>query len=402
MSDTHHALVDSPTNDGNDNIVRRVLSYVLPALFTTSGAVVSGFLIVAGMLYMKQDSLLYFPSIAGIPKRTADNPSPYKSPAESNIPFEEYMIPVYQDGRQVTRIHSWLIVHDSVASRYERATSNPDPSIPTIVFFHGNAGNIGLRLPNAIQMRRFARCHVLLVEYRGYGNSDEGIKPNEAGLKQDAEAVLQFLHQLNKHLGPSVVINPQKIILFGRSLGGAVAFHAARYAEQIKIPVQGVMVENTFTNISDMVDALLPFLSPFKRFVLRLHWNSLAILQQGLVTQTPILYLSGAADELVPPRLMRALYEATLPHLRHWHSIPDGTHNESWTQGGERYWTAVKSFIRQVLDGQQAAGATASAEVTVDGHIQAEASPIPIMPTDVLGLAARVATAEKRSESRTK
>ena len=142
------------------------------------------------------------------------------------------MIPC-TDGVQ---IHSWLI----------RAPTERWTQAPTIIFFHGNAGNIGLRLPNAFQMIQFLTCNVLLVEYRGYGDSDS-VSPSESGLKLDAEAALAFAQQ-------HADLDSSKLFIFGRSLGGSVAFHLAEYAAQRNIPLAGVLVENTYTSISRMVD----------------------------------------------------------------------------------------------------------------------------------------------------
>ena len=65
-----------------------------------------------------------------------------------------------------------------------------------------------------------------------------------------------------------------KIFLFGRSLGGAVAFHLAQYCELNSINIAGVVVENTFLSIAKMVDELMPLIAPLKPLVLRIGWNS--------------------------------------------------------------------------------------------------------------------------------
>jgi pimeloyl-ACP methyl ester carboxylesterase len=115
--------------------------------------------------------------VGGIPRRPRQNPRRYRSPQEHDLPFESHKI-TCSDG---VMIHAWLILQ-------------PQPTtstVPTILFFHGNAGNIGLRLPNAVQMYQHLKCNILMVEYRGYGDSDS-VAPSEAGLKLDAEASLRF------------------------------------------------------------------------------------------------------------------------------------------------------------------------------------------------------------------
>jgi hypothetical protein len=177
-------------------------------------------------------------------------------------------------------------------------------------------------------MMQYLNVNVLMVEYRGYGDSDS-VTPTEAGLKLDAEASLRFIL---KH--PNV--DAASIFLFGSSLGGAVAFHLARYAEQERLPVAGVIVENTFTNIADMVDELMPLIAPLKALVLRIRWDSMSIVPS---LNVPVLYLAGARDELVPHSHMLRLHKSTsLSRLNKIHIVKDGTHNETWIHGGQQYW----------------------------------------------------------------
>ena len=90
--------------------------------------------------------------------------------------------------------------------------------VPTVLYLHGNAGNIGHRLVNVQGLYNSIGCNVALVEYRGYGRS-EGT-PSEEGLCMDAQAALDFLLTRSD-------INTEKILVFGRSLGGAVAIDLA-------------------------------------------------------------------------------------------------------------------------------------------------------------------------------
>jgi pimeloyl-ACP methyl ester carboxylesterase len=292
-----------------------------------------------------------FIEIGGIPRRTEDNPRRYRSPSEYQVPFESHMIRC-EDG---VHIHAWLLLRSpnnfgdiregksfgDVPPAAATTTRQPPTKtdLPTIVFFHGNAGNIGLRLPNALQMLQFLNANVLMVEYRGYGNSDT-VPINEAGLKLDAEAALRFI---SKH--PR--IDSSRIFLFGRSLGGAVSFHLAQYAERKDIPLAGVIVENTFLSISHMVDHLMPYLTPIKAIVLRMRWNSYSIVPH---LHTPILYLAGDADKLVPHEHMLQLYKLSkASRCLRMHIIVDGTHNESWLQGGQEYWENFRSFLGEAI-----------------------------------------------------
>lgn len=291
-----------------------------------SGVTITGLSLVSiGLLYVKQEKLLYFPEIGGLPRRPSKNPRSYRSPEEHGIRrFENIMIPCPFDD---VKTNAWLLLQE----KSKRA--------PTIIFFHGNAGNIGLRLPNAVRMFQDLSANILMVEYRGFGDS-EG-QPSEIGIRRDAEAALNYIR---KH--PEIDAN--KIFIFGRSLGGAVSFHLAEYAEHKGINVAGLIVENTFLSISTMVDCLMPFLSPFKKLVLRIGWDSEKIAAK---LKMPILYLAGAKDELVPHKHMLNLYSLSkqsskLPCI---HIVKNGRHNETWIQGGSAYMENFQSFMRSAI-----------------------------------------------------
>lgn len=350
------------------------------------GTVLTG--LVAAVLYTKQDSLLYFPEIGVAPRRPASNPRGYRSPSENNIPFESHMIRC-EDG---VSIHAWLLLHpNSKANQF-----------PTILFFHGNAGNIGLRLPNAQQMFSQLQANILMVEYRGYGDSDD-VKPTEKGLKLDAEAALKFIQSHPE-------VDPERVFCFGRSLGGAVAFHLAEYAQQHKLPLAGLLVENTFLSISKMVDQLMPLIAPLKFLVLRIHWNSEVI---APVNKLPVLYLAGDRDELVPHSHMRELYDLSSKSSSYAkiHVIRRGTHNESWVKGGKLYFETMKTFISHVLlNGKKgedtcdvdvdnwASAPDPPIEVTMGDDKPLDGHAIPIMPSNLIGIA-KEASKTKISEA---
>ena len=290
-----------------------------------------GTLTLAG-LYFKQDSLLYFPEIGNMPRDPARNPRGYRSPADYQLPYEDIRI-VCEDG---VSLHAWLMFRG-------KNTSLTSSTTPTIIFFHANAGNMGIRLPNAIQMLRRLEVNILMVEYRGYGQSDN-VAPNELGLKLDGQATLRYVQNHPK-------IDPTNVFLFGRSLGGAVTFATAEYAQENSNgrgtndinPLKGVIVENTFTSIPDMVDHLLPLVAKVKSLILAIQWNTMAIVP---TLACPVLYLAGSSDEIVPHSHMLKLHQLTTRSmLNRLHVINLGTHNESWSQGGEMYWDAFKSFL---------------------------------------------------------
>lgn len=214
--------------------------------------------------------------------------------------------------------------------------------------------DIGYRLPNAVHLYRKVGCNVLLVDYRGYGHS-EG-EPSERGLKLDAEAALDAMHA-------RADIDASKIVLFGRSLGGAVAVYLA---ERAPAKVAGVIVENTFLSISSMVDALMPALRLVKPLVLRLDWNSERAIQN---LPHPMLFVAGLEDELVPHSHMRTLFTLARKSARPvWYAVPNGTHNDTWLRGGDAYFDALRNFL-DALGGQTCATDSANTLPVAEGGI---------------------------------
>jgi abhydrolase domain-containing protein 13 len=187
-----------------------------------------------------------------------------------------------------------------------------------------------------------------MVEYRGYGNS-EG-RPSESGLIRDARAALDFLHLRQD-------INRDRIFVFGRSLGGAVSIALASLESS---RICGLLVENTFTSIDDMVVVLAQqrgagerakWMYPFLRFFLRSNWHSYKRIEQ---VRVPILFLSGLDDELIPPAHMRKLFDLAKPHdsLTSLYTVPGGRHNDTDQKGGRAYYETIAMFVATVMSAQ--------------------------------------------------
>ena len=113
----------------------------------------------------------------------------------------------------------------------------------TVIMFHGNAGNIGHRLPIAKVLSHGLNCNVFMVQYRGYGLSSG--KPNEKGIAIDAQTGLDYLRRRNG-------LKSSRFVLYGQSLGGAVASYLAAHNQQHG-DIAGIILENTFLSIPELI-----------------------------------------------------------------------------------------------------------------------------------------------------
>lgn len=109
--------------------------------------------------------------------------------------------------------------------------------------FHGNAGNIGHRVPIGIKLQQDNDCNVLMLEYRGYGASTG--KPDEKGLMIDAQAGLQYIRD-------RLDMKDTRIVVYGQSLGGALAIQLVASNRGDK-RIAGLILENTFTSIRKLI-----------------------------------------------------------------------------------------------------------------------------------------------------
>jgi fermentation-respiration switch protein FrsA (DUF1100 family) len=200
---------------------------------------------------------------------------------------------------------------------------------------HENAGNIGLRLDFYEALFHELKVNVVTFAYRGYSDS-EG-HPTETGLKLDADAIVDYVNN-------EPMINKQTVFIQGRSLGGAVALYtAAKYPHMFR----GVIVENTFTSMSDMVDVVFFFMKHFKGLILRNYWTSIDLV--GRITN-PMLFITGNEDELVPFKMTLKLHEsATASKHKELFVVFKGTHNDTWYVGGKEYMSKIEKFLKESM-----------------------------------------------------
>lgn len=198
---------------------------------------------------------------------------------------------------------------------------------PVILFCHGNAGNISHRL-DSIRIFHRIGVNVFIFDYRGYGQS-EG-KPTEKGTYMDAEAAWDYLTRIRR-------IPPEEIILFGRSLGGAIAAWLAH-----KHQARALIVESAFLSIQEVAAEMFPFL-PVKKFSL-IRYNTRDYIRQA---SCPVMIIHSREDELIPFRhggeLFRIAKEPkTFLEIK-------GRHNDGYLSSGRLYESNLKRFIFQEM-----------------------------------------------------
>ncbi|KAK6784510.1 hypothetical protein RDI58_017965 [Solanum bulbocastanum] len=298
-----------------------MVSYVSLLLYGVGGIVVAGMAILVAF----QEKLVYVPVLPGLTKAYPI------TPARLRLLYED----VWLRSSDGVRLHAWFI------------KLFPDCRGPTIIFFQENAGNIAHRLEMVRIMLQRLQCNVFMLSYRGYGASDG--YPSQHGITKDAQAALD-------HLVQRTDIDTSRIVVFGRSLGGAVGTVLTKNNPD---KVAGLILENTFTSILDMAGVLLPFLKwviggsgskGFKllNFVVRSPWNTIDVI--GEIRQ-PILFLSGLQDEMVPPFHMQMLYAKAAARNRQclFVEFPSGMHMDTWLAGGDHYWRAIQKYLEETV-----------------------------------------------------
>jgi fermentation-respiration switch protein FrsA (DUF1100 family) len=268
----------------------------------------------AGYLMLFEDSFIYFP---------AKYPAGAWERAERRAPREGEIVARVEDvelaAADGVRLHGWYCTpHVGRGGALE-----PVETKGTLLFLHGNAGNISHRYEI---MEDFVKLpvNVLIIDYRGYGKS-EG-RPSEEGLYTDARAGWDYLTTTRK-------IPASQIVIFGESLGGAVAIDLAT-----KTNACGLIVQSSFTSIADMAAELLPFVPSF---MLRTKMDSLSKIKR---VSCPKLFIHSQADEIILYKLGRRLFDAA--HApKQFYEVKGASHNLTFEIGGAAYYEAIRSFI---------------------------------------------------------
>ncbi len=200
---------------------------------------------------------------------------------------------------------------------------------PVMLWCHGNAGNIINRLDNLKLLFQLG-VSVFLFDYRGYGKS-QSVRPSEKGLYEDAYGAHDYLTRIRK-------IRPERIVLFGRSLGASVAGELA-----VQRPAEALILESSFPSIEAVAKLHYGgfpahwFLGAEYRLVDRLPNLSL-----------PKLIIHGDKDDIIPIELGRQVFEAAKPP-KEWYVIQGAGHNDTYLIGGRAYFRRLAEFIRTAL-----------------------------------------------------
>lgn len=252
-----------------------------------------------GIAPMFENRFIYFPDTAFVAQ-----PEQYGLRAED----------VWLDTDDGGRIHGWYIAPDG-------------PPRAFVLFSHGNAGNISGRLPVAAEL--VARdMAVLMYDYRGYGKSPGA--PDEDGLYRDGEAALD--HLVERAGGP------ERVLLYGRSLGGGVSWELARRHPELA----GIVSDCTFTSVPDMASRLVPI--PLVGAFIR---TKMANLDKVSQVTLPKLLFHGTADELIPFSMGEELAAAAEPV--EFVPLQGAGHNDTTLVDPDLYFGTFERFVERIV-----------------------------------------------------
>lgn len=250
-------------------------------------------------MYLSQKKMLYYPRTEHV-----------ASPDLIGLHYED----VTMQNELGNTIHGWWVPH-------------PAPRF-TVLFSHGNGGNVSHRL-ESLRIFHQMGLATFVYDYSGYGKS-EG-EPGEEAMRSDALTAWNWLVQTKN-------VPPSSIILFGRSLGGAVTARlAADVLDQGERPA-GLVLESTFTSIPEMGAYIYPWLPV--RYLARYQYDSTEALKGR---DLPILFGHSPEDEIVPYELGRRLYTSysgpkTFMEMR-------GAHNSGYLFMDDAYIKELEAFI---------------------------------------------------------
>jgi fermentation-respiration switch protein FrsA (DUF1100 family) len=257
------------------------------------------YLLILVWFWAKQDSLVFFPERDKIPAPPAD------------LGGEARAVRFSGESGKLT---AWVI-----------PPPPPADSTRWVLILHGNAGNLATPgRPEHDRQLHDLGLGVLAPDYRGYGES-EG-KPSEAGLYADARSAYDFLRD-------SLRIPPNRIVIYGHSLGSAVATQLAT-----SVDAAGLILEGSFTSVADLGQEIYPWLPV--RWLSRNRFDS-----KGRIgnLRMPLLMIHGRNDMTVPLAQGRRLFAAA-PEPKAFLEVPGG-HDDAFETGAEAYEAGIRRFL---------------------------------------------------------
>jgi hypothetical protein len=284
------------------------LQYPVQLLFTLFiwlGVVVAiAYLAVCIFLFLQQSRFIFFP--AKVIETT---------PEFFHLAYEDVWLPVNAKSGKVARIHGWWIGASQLNAK-------------VLLYLHGNAINIGANVAHAHRFHQLG-FSVLMIDYRGYGRSEGGF-PTESQVYQDAATAWDYLVYQRQ-------IPPSQILIYGHSLGGAVAIDLA-----LKHPdAAGLIVESSFTSIRKVVAYRNNFWMFPVDSILTQRFDSIGKVPN---LKIPVLFIHGTADVIVPAFMSQDLYAAA-PEPKKLVLVPGAAHNNVAEVAASVYLEAVRSFV---------------------------------------------------------
>ena len=234
------------------------------------------------------------------------------TPKALGLPSEDVTI----DVEPGVKVHGWFI------------KGSKEPSVATVLFSHGNAGNIADRLDRVLSWRDLG-ADFLLYDYRGFGRSTGA--PGEEGTYRDGRAAYDYLVKTRG-------IEAKRLVLMGESLGCAISIQIA-----LDRPAAGLVLEAPFASIPHMASAIYPFL-PAKFFV-RTRYDNLEKMPR---VRMPLLVVQGTRDEVIPVAQGKMVFGAA-PSPKQYLAIEGAHHNDVYVIGGTQYKSALSDFLARVV-----------------------------------------------------
>lgn len=262
------------------------------------------YVLLAVLMYVFQERMVF---LAGLPGRALE-----ATPQDAGFDYADVSLET-SDG---ISLHGWYVYAPDARG--------------TVLFLHGNAGNISHRL-DSIAVFHELGLDTFIIDYRGYGQSQG--KPSEEGTYRDAEAAWEYLVTQRG-------MDPARVIVFGRSIGGGVAAWLAARRKPAAL-----IVESSFTSAADMAAHLYPFLPA--RLMSRLRYP---VADYVASAECAVLIVHSRDDEIIPFKMGKALYEAA-PVPKAFVELR-GDHNYGFLLSRDRYLRGLATFVADHLDAQ--------------------------------------------------